>query len=541
MRGHMELAIQNIVKHGDTDIFPFPIENHAFFDRRVELIELLLDYHANFDDYLARFSPRHASSLTPAGYSGFRWATQLDPIWNAYFLGCVLSIAQPIEATRIPKEQEIIFSYRYAPDPQSGDLFDRDYYWVRFMEKSLNLIKDYKYVVICDISEFYPRLSHHRLENALQHIGVNSDAPHRIIEFLSNFSNSRSFGLPIGGPAARILSELTLNQIDRLLRDKRITFVRFADDFHLFSNSQEEAYQQLIFLSEKLFLNQGLSLQKSKTRILTASEFKATSPIRGGEVQANEEQEDKDVAALLPARSIFKFSIRFDPYSPTAEDDYEELKRDLRRFDIIGLLTSELQKSRIHTALAKKIIQAVRFLDGHVRDEAILSILNNCEILYPIFSSVLILLDKIFTDLSGVTQQQAIEKIRKLIATQSHIMRVDVHVAYAIRVLAHVGDEETQALLERLFEERTSPIIRRDIILTIAKWRGWHWLSDLRNRFRELSGPERRAFIIASYVLGDEGTHWRKNIRDELTPFEVFTKDWASEKKKQDKNWEISL
>ena len=268
MREHLELAIQNIVRHGDTDIFPFPFENRMFFDDTKTTVDLLLEYHKNFEEYLNRHPPRHVSSLVPAGYSGFRWATQLDPIWNAYFLACVLSISEPIERVRISKSDDVIFSYRYMPDRDSGHLFDRDYNWTRFFHQSLNLCEEFSHLVICDISDFYPRLGHHRLENALQHIDDNSDAPHRIMGFLNNFTNTRSFGLPIGGPAARILSELTLNQIDRILKNQGVVFVRYSDDYHLFANSRDAAFQNLVFLSEKLFLNQGLSLNKSKTRIL---------------------------------------------------------------------------------------------------------------------------------------------------------------------------------------------------------------------------------------------------------------------------------
>ena len=46
----------------------------------------------NREAYLARFSPLNVSSLTPVTYSGFRWATQIDPIWNAHFLACVLAL-----------------------------------------------------------------------------------------------------------------------------------------------------------------------------------------------------------------------------------------------------------------------------------------------------------------------------------------------------------------------------------------------------------------------------------------------------------------
>ena len=260
-------AVQNLIKHWDTDIFPYPFENHAFYDNQKALVELIYEYDQHFNDYLTRFPPSNINALTPTSYYGFRWATQLDPIWNMLFLTCVLLIGKQIEAARIPPKDNFVFSYRFKPNRTSGDLFDRRYNWRQFMLTSLEKSQKYEYVVTCDISEFYPRIGHHRLENALLQIAGDTGYPTKIMAFLSNYSNTRSFGLPIGGPAARILSELTINQIDRLLRNARIDFTRFADDFHIFADSREDAYRHTVLLSEKLFENQGLSLQKSKTRI----------------------------------------------------------------------------------------------------------------------------------------------------------------------------------------------------------------------------------------------------------------------------------
>ena len=280
MKIFFERAIANVVRHGDTDIFPFPIENHLFFDEPAETVALLQDIHNNFDDRLSKYPPANEGALAPVNYSGFRWATQIDPLWNLYFLALVLSIADDIEAARIPPHANCVFSYRYKWNETTADLFADKYHWHHFMECSLQHAKTHKFVVACDISEFYLRLGHHRLESALLQTSAKGDAHKRIMAFLSNFSNTNSFGLPIGGPAARILSELVLNQIDRLLRSTGITFCRFADDFHMFCDTTEDAYANLIFLSEKLLKNQGLQLQKSKTRIMSSAEFLVTSPIR---------------------------------------------------------------------------------------------------------------------------------------------------------------------------------------------------------------------------------------------------------------------
>jgi hypothetical protein len=262
------------------------------------------------------------------------------------------------------------------------------------MERSLELCNDHKYIVSCDISEFYPRLNHHRLDNSLKHIQCAGDQPSKIMAILSNFSGTYSFGLPVGGPAARLLSELVLNQIDRLLRAQGIPFCRFADDYHLFADSYESAFSALVFLSERLHQNQGLHLQKAKTRIMSASEFIATSPL--GTEDAVKEPADGETAVDASARAIFRLSIRFDPYSPTAEQDYERIREEIKKVDLIGLLRSELSKSRIHISLSRKIVSAIRFVDPAQRDEAVLSLVENDRLLFPIYYNVMMTASSVY-------------------------------------------------------------------------------------------------------------------------------------------------
>jgi reverse transcriptase-like protein len=392
----------------------------------------------------------------------------------------------------------------------------------------------FEFVVVCDISEFYSRIGHHRLENALLQLGVVGDAHARIMSFLANFSNTNSFGLPVGGPAARILSELVLNQIDRLLELEGVTFCRFADDFHIFCDTNEGAYASLVFLSERLLRTQGLQLQKSKTRIMSSAEFVATNPFAAdGEADVGRSHDR--------AKGLMHLSLRFDPYSPTKNDDYAALKAEIERFDILGLLREELLKSRIHIGLARKIVAAVKYLDAKARDDAITTMIDNAELLYPIFSGVLTVARSIFADLSVEAQVYVHQKIIDLIESHSHVLRVDLNLAFALRVLSCRHSPEAEAVLAKAFKLSTSSsLLRRDIILIMAKWRNWYWLSDLRSSFRSLSVAERRAFIIASFSLRDEGRHWRQHTADEFSPFEQLVKHWAAEKAGQP-GWSIPL
>jgi hypothetical protein len=257
MRVHFERAISNIIKHGDTDIFPYPVENLLFYDKKADSIDLLLAIDKQFEENLTRFPPANHNALAPISYPGFRWATQIDPLWNAYFLGLVVSISEQIEKARLPKVDGSVFSYRIEWDENDATLFDKNYNWRTFMEHSLSIASESKFVVVCDISEFYPRLNHHRLENALKQLNLKGDQPHKIMQFLSNFSDTYSFGIPIGGPASRILSELLLNQVDRLLKAEGIFEIKAGD-----RNVRSVDLRQLLVYSALNYADQKRQIQR---------------------------------------------------------------------------------------------------------------------------------------------------------------------------------------------------------------------------------------------------------------------------------------
>jgi hypothetical protein len=285
-----------------------------------------------------------------------------------------------------------------------------------------------------------------------------------------------------------------------------------------------------VFLSERLFHNQGLQLQKAKTKISSGREFVATNPL----TLRGEEDEEAPANGGPPniaeqSHKLMRLSLRFDPYSPTATADYETLKSELQKYDLLGLLKSELVKSRIHISLSKRIVSAIRFI-GDARDEAVLSLIQNEELLYPIYGNVLMVAKSVFFDLKSETRKKIIDYVRGLVSSKSHVLQVELNLAYAVRLLSCEDGPENQEILNRVYKETRSIPIRRDIILAMARWHAWYWLSNLRSDFRTLSPAERRAFLIASYVLTDEGKHWREHIGPELSPFEHLVRTWASEK-----------
>lgn len=251
-------ALRNIVRHGDTDIFPFPIENHVLHDSPDEAVTILAILDADVPRSLAEQPPANVGALAPVGYTGFRWAMQIDPLWNALYLSWVLSLADQIEAARVHVDRGLVFSCRYRWDETEETCFNRDVTWRAFIDRALEKATTKEFVVSCDISEFYLRINHHRIENAIRHLPGSAYAFPRIKAFLSNLSNSYSFGLPIGGPASRLIAELVLAQIDSLLLANQIDFIRYADDYYLFTDSPDQSFKALVILTRLLIDNQGL-------------------------------------------------------------------------------------------------------------------------------------------------------------------------------------------------------------------------------------------------------------------------------------------
>ncbi len=492
---------------------------------------VLLDIDRNFEDRIKNAVIDNYSTLAPVGYAGFRWATQIDPTWNAYLLALVLSLAEEIEQARIPEDHERVFSYRYRPLPSDG-LFSQES-WKQFQEKTRSLADMSGFVVAADISDFYSRIYHHRLENSLRDLDKPGGITKQIMKILGKLSNNTSYGLPVGGPAARILSELVLNRVDRLLLTDPATrnFCRFADDYRFFVPDMESAYSAIGFLSEKLLRNEGLSLQKTKTRIMTSAEYMSTL--------------DPSEAVRGSAARFLGLHLHYDPYSATADEDYEHLKNKIEEFDILALLRAEMEKGRIHTALTRRLVSSLSYLDPVPRRQAALSLLENLETLVPVTSQVMHSLRGTMDHIDDTEfSEQVSSRLREMIFDSHFIAKIDLNLAYMVRVLSGHKSMENEQLLISLFDAThgfssgPAPIIQRDIVLTLARWRTTYWLSDLKNYIASMHPWVRRAFIVASYTLGDEGHHWRQANRPATGSLDLVVRDWSASKF-QDINWEV--
>ncbi len=521
MKNHFELAVRNIIRYGDTDIFPFPYETRMFEDSFDDIIASLLETHGRFKECLIEAPPVNVSTTSTVGYTGYRWATQIDPYWNAYFLGLVISIGEAIETSRCSSSQ--VYSYRFKSDASDSSIFDKGINWRKFQQDSLDLASsrpELLYVVTCDIADFYPRVYHHRLENALDRVDPSKDISFRLKKLLQTFSGTNSYGLPVGGPAARLLAELSLDSLDHLLELNQVVFKRFVDDFIVFADSKEQAHSHLTFLSRKLMENEGLTLQKAKTNLMSREEFIAltTARLRGF---------DEDEGSPMKAKFL-SLPVRYDPYSPNAAEEYEDIKSSLGDFDLLGMLGDELQKSKVNQTFSRQLVRSFAMTEPSVLSSAFGIIFDNIADLYPIFSTIAQVAIVNWDRFDYETQAGVTESLARLIRDDSFILKTEINLSYAVRLLAKQDTSQAQVMVAEIYRNNPSSMLIATLATqAMGRWRAHYMLSDLKRTFPTMNPWQRRAFVVCSLLLGDEGKHWISHNKNKFDFIEKVYYRWA--------------
>jgi hypothetical protein len=283
----------------------------------------------------------------------------------------------------------------------------------------------------------------------------------------------------------------------------------------------------------KLMANEGLTLQKHKTQILSKAEF-----VNLVESRLNADTEEGKTTHRAKFMSL---PIRYDPYSPSADEDYKKIQSELKEFDILDLLNEELRKTRIHQQFSKHLLKAFNVLDSNIVSQAIKAISKRLDLLYPIFPSLMIATFANFEKLDDNTKRILISSLQELVQKDSYIIQIELNVAYLVRVIGKDHTSENEELLAQLYRKFSNSILVKSWITQVfASWRMQFWLSDLKPNFSTMTKWERKIFILGSYFMKDEGRHWRDHNKNNFSDYEMIVRDWGAEKI-QSKTWEIPL
>ncbi len=231
-------------------------------------------------------------------------------------------------------------------------------------------------VISTDISDFYQRIYTHRLEGFFGDIKSGGPATTFIIKIIKAIRGKESFGLPVGGAAARLLAELALRDVDKSLFDDGVSCTRYVDDFRIFLLSEEEVYGTLASLAESL-LAEGLTLNSAKTSVSTKEDY--LKHIEESSSDIFTASQDEAIATLT--------SFLYEDAEPSAEDI-----ASLQSINLTEFLEIEIGKEEIDFVKVKRILRGIRV----VTPEASLDlILKHFHLLLPMAKEIVLILGEV--------------------------------------------------------------------------------------------------------------------------------------------------
>ncbi len=206
-------------------------------------------------------------------------------------------------------------------------------------------------------------------------------------------------------------------------------------------------------------------------------------------------------------------------------------------YHIIGILGREVSKTNIDSTVAKQAIKAIQALEPAEQYGAISTLLseNNLEVLAPVFVTVMRAIRGVYENLPECGQNFVDRKLIALYESHSHLLSVDLNMSFFLQALAQKQSARKEEILIEIYEKKTNPLIKRLILIAMSNWNCHYWLTDLKRKYAGLSEWEKRYFIGSSYVLGDEGKHWRSHIKSTWSPMDKLTRDWFADRMQRDR------
>ncbi|MBO1076434.1 RNA-directed DNA polymerase [Roseomonas marmotae] len=387
--------------------------------------------------------------MLPKDEFSYRRVAWIDPFDAVKYLSLCIMLFEKIEACRIPKIDGVIHSHRMASVP--GKLFDSDYGYNSFRQKSGEISNNYigKWKISTDISNFFERIGNHPLENHLNDAGCEERYIKLVREVLLQWAGDRrSFGVPVGSDASRILCEAALIGVDNKLTEQGICFVRYVDDFRLFAESKAQGHEIMRVLSE-LLIEEGLSINPRKTNIVQILEGKEISD------QIQDQLHPTHVSIDLNAKTEFTRRVVVSGRSSISRFYREPGKEAIKSLAKINLEEHIKELDNISGADKELIIRNLVKYFIYVNQDV--------EILYSILrsrlTSIFYIVDALMKDADRIEPEKKI-KLRDGLADVIGFK----HLSYSfkiplLRLASHIEYQNPKLIYQVVDEHRTTDSI----------------------------------------------------------------------------------
>ncbi|MCK4733250.1 MAG: RNA-directed DNA polymerase [Methanophagales archaeon] len=505
----IEWAIDHLVILSDTDLFPRPYEIDILNDIKADVVNKL----SNTD--IENLSPGVSRKfIVPKDDLSYRIGTQLDPLDSIILASIIYEYGNLLEERRIPESDKAVFSYRFNPDSQ-GHFYPTPNSWNNYWEHVYEESNNYKYALTLDISDFYNQIYHHSIENVLVESNFPNQIKKWIMNLLGSITSKMSRGVPVGPHSIHLISESVLSSIDNSLVSRGIKFVRYVDDYILFSNSEIDARKQVLIFAEILDKQQRLIVQNQKTKILTSDELKQLCSENIADRPINDLEQN-----LL---RIIKKHSGGDPYvivhiSDLSDDEINEFNEST----IAQIFEEYLKEDNPDYIRLRWILRRLSQV-GH--PDGITYLLKNIDRILPALNDMFKYLVSIdnssFSNWPDIGKELVELSNSEVVKENSYYLLTIFSAFNRKPVINHYS-----SVLQRF--NSVSPELKREIIFTALENGCSDWLRELKESYRSFDPWNKRAFLISSSQLPkEERLFFLKNNVESGNILEELISKWA--------------
>ena len=509
----LDWALAHVLRYGDTDIFPVPFEFQA-----IQFDWTNIKAHLLGQDILHWTTRPLRILLCPKSKNGFRVVTQLDPLDFIVFSALIKELAPDLEARRVPTAANRIFSYR-ADIQTNGQIFDPNIGYRQFIaecQRKLAANPSITHVTTTDISDFYSRIYHHRPDNALQIATTRTNHVRALMRLFSGWNGTETFGIPIGSAPTRLLAEVSLADMDEAMLAAGIDFIRFNDDYRIFTSSYEQGYRALTFLADTLYRSHGLSLQPQKTEVYERAQFQARFLVTPLDRELNSlHSRFEDLATQLGLN---------DWYEPI---DYDDLDPDqqlaIDALNLEQLLRDELQEEEPELPLIRFVLRRLAQLGN---DSALDDLFNHLNKIHPALPDICRYAKGLrFLD---AAQRSTLGARMLNLLSGSVVSELAYHRMWILDLFVSSREWDNEGQFFTLYGAEGDSACRRNLILAMGRAHQTHWFqAQWRTLFDQPHWPRRALLAAASCMAADARRHWYRSVEAQLDPLELAVTRWA--------------
>jgi hypothetical protein len=337
-----------------------------------------------------------------------------------------------------------------------------------------------------------------------------------IMQMLSGWNGTESYGIPVGNQPSRLLAEAALIDVDEAMLAAEFEFVRFNDDYRILAKSHDQAYRRLAFLADILYRIHGLTLQPQKTTVLAQDDYAARSRIT-----PERRELDELYAKFQGLIDELGLSSWYEAIDYNDLDDRQRALVD--SLNLQDLFDGEVNSESPDFAVIRFVLRRL----GQLNDASIAhKLIDHLDQIYPVFPDIINYLSNL-RDLDR-TECTRIGNLVLEALENSIVSELEYHRMWGLDLFAGSTRWDHADKFFRMLGEAGDPAVRRKLILAMGRAHQRHWFQTRwRELFSESPWPKRALIAAASCLAADARKHWYNSIESRLDPLELAVMRWA--------------